>query len=88
MLYLDDNYIGCEGAVAIAKALKKNTTLQTLYLDDDYIGCEGAMAIAKALETNTTLQKLSLHGHDDIGSELYTAMIAKALERNRRLQSS
>ena len=53
----DYNLECAEGVIAIAKALKTNSTLQELNLDSNQIGDEGASAIAEALKTNSSLEK-------------------------------
>ena len=45
-----------DGAIAIAEAVKINTTLTTLNLRCCNINSDGAKAIREALETNTTIQ--------------------------------
>ncbi len=51
--------VGDTGAVALAVALEKNTTLHTLYVGKK-VGDAGVAALAAALEKNTTLQYLHL----------------------------
>ena len=62
-LDLQDCHISSEGAVELAAALCKNTTLKDLNLGRNPIGehVEGATAVAKLLVENTTLTKLYLH---------------------------
>jgi hypothetical protein len=52
-----DCRVGDTGAVALAVALEKNTTLRTLHVGKE-VGDAGASALAAALEKNTTLQYL------------------------------
>ena len=85
ILVLSGNHIHDEGAIAIAKALKTNTTLHTLNLNRNNISNEGSIVIAKALETNTTLHTLHLCGND-IYNEGAIA-IAKALKINTTLHT-
>ena len=61
-LDLHDCHISSEGAVELAAALCKNTTLHGLYLSHNPIGehVEGATAVAKMLVENKTLTKLYL----------------------------
>ena len=73
-----------EGVIAIAEALKINSTLQTIYLDYNEIGVEGAIAIAEALKINSTLQEINLDDNE-IGDEGAIA-IAEALKINSTLQ--
>jgi Leucine Rich repeat len=55
-LILGWNSIQQEGAIAIADALKVNSSLTSLHLDENSIQQEGANAIADALQINTTLE--------------------------------
>ena len=61
-LDLEDCHISSEGAVELAAALCKNTTLNDLNLGRNPIGehVEGVTAVAKMLAENTTLTKLHL----------------------------
>jgi Ran GTPase-activating protein (RanGAP) involved in mRNA processing and transport len=67
-----------EGALAIAEALKLNSSLTTLDLGYNEIGIEGAFAIAEGLKVNSSLSTLHLHGND-VGKEGASA-IAEALK--------
>ena len=80
---LFNNYIGNEGAVAIAEALKVNSTLTSINLCASDIGNDGAVAIAEALKVNSTLTSIAL-SENDIGMEGAVA-IAKALRFNPTL---
>ena len=61
-LYLRDCHISSEGAVELAAALCKNSTLNRLNLDHNPIGehVEGATAVAKMLVENKTLTVMKL----------------------------
>ena len=61
-LDLEDCHISSEGAVELATALCKNTTLQYLNLSHNPIGehVEEATAVAKMLVENKTLTRLDL----------------------------
>ena len=48
------------GAVLLAKALKKNSTITHVDLGGFFIGDEGAIALAEALEVNSTITFLNL----------------------------
>ena len=63
VLVLLDCHISSEGAVELAAALCKNTTLKDLNLGRNPIGehVEGATAVARMLVENKTLTKLYLH---------------------------
>jgi hypothetical protein len=52
---LNNNKIGNQGAIAIAKALKFNGALTTLWLADNKISGPGANAIAETLKFNGAL---------------------------------
>ncbi|XP_015777518.1 PREDICTED: nucleotide-binding oligomerization domain-containing protein 2-like [Acropora digitifera] len=72
--------IGELGASALARALKKNSTLKCLLLGPNSIGDLGAIAFADALQTNSALTQLGLGGNGigDLGIEA----ICKALQFN------
>jgi len=59
-LDLRHNLIEDDGAILIAKALAKNTTLQTLYMGYNFIRGEAIKAFAEALSENSTLKKIDL----------------------------
>jgi len=58
-LYLYNNNIGPEGAVALGRALESNNTLQKLLLDNNNIGNDGAVAIIGGIARNNTDTRLS-----------------------------
>ncbi|XP_011269977.1 hypothetical protein CAOG_08406 [Capsaspora owczarzaki ATCC 30864] len=80
---LSGNQIGIAEALAIAEALKVNTTLTMLFLQVNQIGDAGAQAIAEALKENKTLAQLDLHMNQigDVGAHA----IAEALKVNTTL---
>ena len=49
-----------EGIIAIAEALKVNSSLKSLYFEGGVIRYEAAFAIAEALQVNSTLISLEL----------------------------
>jgi len=55
---LEDNKIGDEGANAVATALEKNRSLESLSLEGNNIGDKGAKAMAAALKVNWTLAEI------------------------------
>lgn len=57
---LQRNPLGDPGAVALAAALVRNTSLRSLDASKANIGDEGAVAICLSLQRNSTLQKLRL----------------------------
>ncbi|KJE90737.1 TKL/IRAK protein kinase [Capsaspora owczarzaki ATCC 30864] len=77
------NELGDEEALAIAEALKVNTTLTSLILDCNQIGDVGAQAIAEALKVNTTLTWVTIWQNHigDAGAQA----IAEALKVNTTL---
>ncbi|KAL0240076.1 hypothetical protein GEMRC1_010183 [Eukaryota sp. GEM-RC1] len=82
---LDSNSIGNEGAIAIAEALKVNSSLSTINLYSNSIGNEGAIAIAEALKVNSSLSTINLN-NNSIGNEGAIA-IAEALKVNSSLST-
>ena len=86
VLYLQDCHISSEGAVELAAALCKNTTLEHLNLSHNPIGehVEGATAVAKMLVENKTLTLLNLHDCH-ISSE-GAVKLAAALCKNTTLE--
>jgi hypothetical protein len=84
-LDLFDNGLGSEGGIAVAEALKTNTSLRSLDLESNGLGSEGGIAVAAALKTNTSLSSLNLWDND-LGSEGGIAF-AEALKTNTSLSS-
>ncbi|KAJ8604159.1 hypothetical protein CTAYLR_008582 [Chrysophaeum taylorii] len=84
-LNLYSGTIGDPGAVRLAKALEKNTSLQSLDLGFNSIWAEGAVCLAESLEKNTSLKALNLGGNS-IGAE-GAARLAESLEMNTTLQT-
>jgi hypothetical protein len=71
-LFLNDNMIGDEGAVAMATMLTKSSTssrLLRLGLAQCKYTSEGAAALRTALKTNRNLERLCMFGNEGIGSE-------------------
>ena len=79
------NDLGLDEALALAEALKTNTTIQSLNLSYNKLGPEVDIALAEVLKTNTTLQTLNLE-HNNFGPEGFLAL-AEALKINTTLQS-
>ena len=83
-LYLENNWIGPEGATCVARILLEDKCIKVVSLANNPIGSMGAMALASALESNSTLEKLNL-GHcgiDDAGVH----KLAASLKRNNSLK--
>ncbi|KAL3804879.1 hypothetical protein HJC23_006651 [Cyclotella cryptica] len=59
-LYLEQNWIGSEGATCVARILSRDKCLKIVSLANNPIGTMGAMALASAIESNSTLEKLNL----------------------------
>jgi hypothetical protein len=93
-MHLHCNGIGAEGALALAGALKINTSLTKLLLMDNGIGNDGASALADALKVNTSVTDLNLNNTP--GAYLYSSgneidkskldIVNKLLARNKRLR--
>ncbi|KAL0238200.1 hypothetical protein GEMRC1_012673 [Eukaryota sp. GEM-RC1] len=75
-----DDHVGNEGAVALAEALKVNSTVTHVDLGCNSIGVEGTIALAEALKVNSTVTIIHLHDNA-IGSEGAIAL-AEALKIN------
>jgi hypothetical protein len=56
-------YIGVDGAVVLADALKVNTKLTTLYLFGNYIGEEGGIYLGEALAINKSISTLTINAN-------------------------
>lgn len=82
-LKLGYNYLGVEGGLAMAEALKSNTILKKLNLELCNIGDVGLIALARALSTNKTLTTLNLN-YIDFKDDGVKALLT-ALETNRTL---
>ncbi|KAL0237968.1 hypothetical protein GEMRC1_012442 [Eukaryota sp. GEM-RC1] len=50
--------IGTEGAIALADALKVNSTVTAIILGENSIGAESAIALAEALKVNSTVTEI------------------------------
>ncbi|KAL0238607.1 hypothetical protein GEMRC1_013080 [Eukaryota sp. GEM-RC1] len=74
------NSIGNEGAIALAEALKVNSTVTRINLEFNSIGNEGAIALAEALKVNSTVTRINLE-YNSIGKEGAIAL-AEALKVN------
>ena len=59
-IYLYNNSITDDGAIALANALITNTTLKELDIGENNIGIIGAIVIANALEKNKTLNNICI----------------------------
>eukprot|EP00826_Nyctotherus_ovalis_P028944 TRINITY_DN2280_c0_g3_i1.p1 TRINITY_DN2280_c0_g3~~TRINITY_DN2280_c0_g3_i1.p1 ORF type:complete len:153 (-),score=1.60 TRINITY_DN2280_c0_g3_i1:182-640(-) len=54
------NKIGDKGAIAIAKALRENDSLESIYLSNNQIGNDGATELAVSLKKHETMRKVIL----------------------------
>ncbi|KAL0244800.1 hypothetical protein GEMRC1_008882 [Eukaryota sp. GEM-RC1] len=77
---LSNNSIGPEGAIAIAEALKVNSSVSGINLNNNSIGSEGAIAIAGALKVNYSVTRIDLL-NNSINSQ--TQQSLKPLHKNR-----
>lgn len=83
-LILAANHIDKKGAVALANALKDNTTLNTLDLRGNAIQDDGAKEFAELLKNNNTLSQLVLNANEI--SNTGVGFLADALTSNRGLK--
>ena len=60
---LSANFVVCDGASALAVALKTNTTLRSLALRYNHIGGQGLASLRDMLVENATLELLDLRGN-------------------------
>ena len=60
---LSANFVVCDGAAALAVALKTNTTLRSLALRYNHIGGQGLASLRDMLVENATLELLDLRGN-------------------------
>lgn len=72
-VFLSNNIIADDGALAMAKALCFSSSLKTLMLQNNSIRVDGLCSLGRAMEKNNTLQILFLwgNGFDDTASALY-----------------
>jgi len=64
-IYLNDNDIGSQGAIEIAKHLQSNaSTLKQLSLDTNRLNDGDAILLAQALKKNTNLQEIWVRGNN------------------------
>jgi len=82
-LNLCNNDVRPAGALAVAHALCKNTTLQSLNMRLNHIGDDGGQAVCKALLKNVTLKTLDLESNEM--TEPSAALLAQVLIHNRTL---
>ena len=83
-LFLQDCHISSEGAVKLAAALCKNSTLKHLDLDRNSIGVEGASSMSDMLQHNISLEYLYLDD-DSVGEEGVHQLI-NSLKHNQTLR--
>ena len=83
VLNLEDCHISSKGAVKLAAALCKNTTLKYLDLSHNPIGVEGASSMSDMLQHNTSLEYLYLRD-DSVGEEGVHQLI-NSLKHNQTL---
>ena len=83
-LELRDCHISSEGAVELATALCKNSTLQDLDLDRNPIGVEGASSMSDMLQHNASLRLLYMC--DDSVGEEGVRLLVNSVKYNQALQ--
>ena len=78
-LRLSYNCIGNEGAISLADAISRSTTLLDLSLKNNQIGVTGLVAIGNSLFQNNTLEAISLFGNnfDSESSKLFYELITQ-----------
>ena len=80
------NYGICnDGLVALAEAIKTNSTLTELNLSDSGTGYDGVAALAEAIKTMSTLTELNYFGNYGIRNDGLVAL-AKAIKTNSTLR--
>ena len=82
-LNLGNNDVRPAGALALAHALCKNTTLLTVNLRLNHIGDDGGQAICKGLLKNSTLREIDLSSNEM--TEPSSALLAQVLIHNKTL---
>jgi Ran GTPase-activating protein (RanGAP) involved in mRNA processing and transport len=82
-LELWGNYIGKNDAIAIAKALEKNTTITKLDFSNNNIGKDGAKELTDMLKVNNTITTLNF-AYNNIGKDGAKAL-ADALKVNNTI---
>ena len=60
---MENNFIGDEGAGALAGTLKMNRALTSLNVQNNAIGDEGAIALAESLKTNKAFTSLKVESN-------------------------
>jgi hypothetical protein len=79
------NFVGDDGARAIADMLTRNHTLRSLDLLHNFISQVGVNHLRRALEVNRTLVTLQLTQFGRVHNEPGKEAVRAALERNRAL---
>jgi hypothetical protein len=79
------NGIDFNGALALADALKVNTSLANINLRCNKIGAKGALALADAFKVNTSLTNINLEDNG-IRCKRALALVDEAIARNNRLR--
>ena len=80
MRSLSDNYLGAEGAAALAPGLAANGGLTELSIYGNYVQDEGVGAICEAIQNNKETKLTSLNfgrnGIGPVGANAVAAMVA------------
>jgi hypothetical protein len=85
-LYLYMNLIRDKGAIAIAAALTKNSSIETLWLDHNLISLRGTQEVVQNLLNNRSLTALELTVHHDLMGREDREIMYHRLEKNKELQ--
>mmetsp|Transcript_32118 Transcript_32118/g.78045 ORF Transcript_32118/g.78045 Transcript_32118/m.78045 type:complete len:1482 (+) Transcript_32118:260-4705(+) len=80
-LYLGWNGISDDGAIALARMMEANETLQVLGLAENDISNTGARAILSALAINTSVREISGLYHNQIDRKFIIVAIKRLLHR-------
>lgn len=80
-LFLGWNGIADDGAIALAKMMEANSTLQVLGLAENDITNTGARAILSALAVNTSVREISGLYHNQIDRKFIIVAIKRLLHR-------
>lgn len=80
-LYLGWNGISDDGAIALARMMESNETLQVLGLAENDISNTGARAILSALAINTSVREISGLYHNQIDRKFIIVAIKRLLHR-------
>jgi len=81
-----DGGIGDEGAIAIAKALRKNKTVTTMNLPNNCISLQGVAHLAEAMRVNHVVTRLDLEDNDLVTPAIKDALQKACLINQKRIK--